>query len=191
MPDQTPQSGIKSELTPAQIVMTLLSFWAIPVCGQDSPSRSKSQAVSPQLPGAVSTAPRWIGSDAPFDVAKYFQGVPRDQNAAPLYLDALFEFGSELEVCFPEVRSRRSESAKVRTKRYKELTDGAAANTGGGLSAAAVDDVIKLYDVGYRKLANAQARPRCVFETGASSTMLLPHAQVSRQVVRVIAQDPA
>ena len=38
--------------------------------------------------------------DAPFDVVKFFAAVPRDQNAAPLYLDALFEFGSELEDVF-------------------------------------------------------------------------------------------
>ena len=38
---------------------------------------------------------------------------------------------------------------------------------------------------GYRKLAHAQRRSRCVFETSVGITSLLPHAQVSRQVARV------
>jgi hypothetical protein len=45
--------------------------------------------------------------------------------------------------------------------------------------------VIKLYDTGYRKLADAQRRSRCVFETSLGITSLLPHAHVSRQIARV------
>ncbi len=69
--------------------------------GRES-ERSQAAGPYPRLPGAVTTAPEGIGKDAPFDVAKFFTTVPRGRNAAPLYLDALFEFGAEMGACFPE-----------------------------------------------------------------------------------------
>ena len=48
--------------------------------------------------------PDGIGPGAPFDVAAFFAAPPPELNAAPLYLDALFEFGPELAVCFPNGR---------------------------------------------------------------------------------------
>ena len=107
--------------------LTLLG--AIAVLGQEGPrpggERLDPGGPYPRLPGAVTKAPDWIGDDAPFDVKKYFAAVPRDRNAAPLYLDALFEFGSEVAVCFPEgpERERRRQAADDRTKRYMELYD--------------------------------------------------------------------
>ncbi len=55
------------------------------------------------------------------------------------------------------------------------------------MPAASIDEVIKLHDVGFRKLADAQRRDRCVFEYGLGITALLPHIQASRQVTRVAA----
>ena len=135
----------------------------------------------------MTKAPAWLGADAPFDVVKFFVAVPRDQNAAPLYLEALFEFGSELEACFPEGadRSRRSQAARDRSKQYQELIQPTFTDPNRELDPATADAVIKLYDTGYRKLADAQRRSRCVFETSVGITSLLPHAQVSRQVARV------
>jgi hypothetical protein len=99
----------------------------------------------------------------------------------------LFEFGSDLEVCFPEGPdgARRSQAATDRSKRYNDLTQPAYADLKLELNAAAVDELIKLYDPGYRKLAEAQRLDRCVFETGVGFTALVPHAQVARQVFRV------
>ena len=61
----------------------------------------------------------------PFDVAKFFSAPPRAANAAPIYLDAFFEFSDELAVCFPEGahRDRRRQAAEYRSQRYKELAD--------------------------------------------------------------------
>jgi hypothetical protein len=156
--------------------MMIVFLWAIVAPAQNAPTRGKAQTAYPRLPGAVNKAPAWIGSDAPFDVAKYFEAVPRDRNAAPLYLDALFEFGSDLEACFPEGpgRARRSQAASDRSKRYTDLTQPAYANSNAELEPKAVDEVIKLYDAGYRKLADAQRLPHCVFETGLGPTALLP-----------------
>src|SRR5262249_3097997 len=88
---------------------------AITGFGQDLPRSSGDRPDGggpfPRLPGAVTKIPDWIGTDAPFDVARTFPVVPRDRNAAPLYLDALFEFGAEMAVCFPAgpERDRRRE----------------------------------------------------------------------------------
>ena len=97
--------------------LTLLG--AIAVLGQDGPrpggERPDPGGPYPRLPGVVTKAPDWIGDDAPFDVKKYFAAVPRDRNAAPLYLDALFEFGSELAVCFPEGPERTPAPGRQRS----------------------------------------------------------------------------
>jgi hypothetical protein len=177
---------IRKTLAPAGAGVGFILMWALVALGQNTPQRGKSTGSYPRLPGAVTKAPAWLGADAPFDVAKFFEAVPRDQNAAPLYLDALFEFSGELEVCFPEgaERARRSQAAKDRSKQYFELTK----MVGGQsveLDAAAVDALIKQHDTGYRKLADAQRRTQCVFETGLGIAAILPHAQASRQVARI------
>jgi hypothetical protein len=187
MQETTATWRIGKKLVPATGGMMIVFLWAIVTLGQTTPTRGKTQSAYPRLPGAVTKAPAWIGSDAPFDVAKYFEAVPRERNAAPLYLDALFEFSGELEVCFPEGpgRSRRSQTANDRSKRYADLTQAAYSNTNSALDPAAVDEIVKLHETGYRKLAEAQRLPLCVFETGLSPTAMFPHAQASRQVARV------
>jgi hypothetical protein len=169
----------------AGMAVVLLS--GIVATGQDAVRRGNGRVDYPRLPGAVSNAPAWVGADAPFDVARFIEPIPHDKNAAPLYLDALFEFGSDLESCYPEgpERTRRSQAARDRSKRYKDLIEPAYADQKLELDPAAVDAVIKLYAAGYRKLAEAQRLDRCVFETGLGILPLLPHAQVTRQVYRV------
>src|SRR5262249_21778915 len=110
-----------------------------------------------------------------------------DQNAAPLYLDALFEFGVEMAVCFPEgpERDRRRQVVQYRLKRYAEL-DKALEENPRGISSESIDAVIKLYEPGFRKLAEAQRRNRCVFEAGVDIDAPLPHVQVARQVALVM-----
>ena len=147
--------------------------------GQDGPrpggERPDPGGPYPRLPGAVTKAPDWIGDDAPFDVKKYFAAVPRDRNAAPLYLDALFEFSSEVAVCFPEgpERERRRQAADDRMKRYMEVYEQLRKDEA-AVSPEAIDVVIALYDSGFRKLAEAQKRDRCVFEAGASPDTIPP-----------------
>jgi hypothetical protein len=55
------------------------------------------------LPGADSAVPSWAGQamDNPFDVRQFLQSraAPAD-NAAPLYLAALADFGTEMDFCF-------------------------------------------------------------------------------------------
>jgi hypothetical protein len=140
----------------------------------------------PRLPGAVVKAPGWIGTDAPFDVARFFAAVSRDHNASPLYLDAFFEFGSDVAVCFPEgpERDRRSQAAEDRMRRYVEL-ERALRNDPEGVPPEVIDAVIALYETGFWKLAEAQRRDRCLFEAGLGTEAPLPHLQAARQVARV------
>ncbi len=171
------------------IALLLALFGSSAASGQET-ARSqispKGGTVYPRLPEAVSKPPAWLGAEAPFDVAKFFNAPRRERNAAPLYLDALFEFGAEIAVCYPEgsERERRRLAALDRSKRYFDFVQSLSNNR----SAAAPDavcEIIKLYNVGFRKLAEAQRRDQCVFETGLSFTALLPHAQVARQVARI------
>jgi hypothetical protein len=143
---------------------------------------------SPSLPGASKRLPAGIATSAPFDVAKFLAVPPPNRNAAPLYLDALSEFGAEVSVCFPEGpdRDRRSQTARDRMKRYVEISTALDKNPS-SVSSASIDEVTSLYAVGFRKLAATQRRDACVFETGFGVATLLPHIQGARQLVRVTA----
>jgi hypothetical protein len=92
------------------LLSAVLASSAMP--GQDGPPPPGDRLVpgkpDPRLPGAVTKAPDWIGPDPPFDVSAYFAPVPRDRNAAPLYLDALLEFGFQVAECFWDGRPHYS-----------------------------------------------------------------------------------
>jgi hypothetical protein len=178
-----------------------LALWAVNVaflvisgpviCGQEPARGSRGSASSspyPRLPGAVSTAPEGLEMNAPFDIKRFFRTLPPSQNAAPLYLDALFEFGQEMAVCFPPGpdTERRRQAADGRSRRYSALLESLRKDPK-AVPPAAIDDVIKLYDAGFRKLAAAQRIDRCVFEAGLGVAALYPHVQVARQVARVAA----
>jgi len=152
-----------------------------------SRTNTRDSAGYPRLPGAVSKPPAWLGAEAPFDVAKFFAAPPRDRNAAPLYLDALFEFGSELAECYPEgpERERRRQAAMERSKRFNELMQPIYNTADAEVPPGVAEKVIRLYDVGIRKLGEAQRRDQCVFESGLGVDSILPHAQVARQVARI------
>jgi len=55
------------------------------------------------------------------------------------------------------------------------------------VSAEAIDALLALYDEGFIKLARAQDRPRCVFQTALGYTARVPHAMDARAVGHVIA----
>ena len=143
---------------------------------------------SPRLPGAVTEPPAWLIQDAPFDVAAFFAVPPPEENAAPRYLEALFEFGVEVAVCFPEgpERESRKQAVEQRSRRFAEVLQ-ASWKAPHSVPAARIDAVLGEYDAGFRKLDWAQQRPRCVFQTAIGVTAQVPHAQVARQVARVAA----
>ncbi len=134
--------------------------------------------------------PDGLETDNPFDLKKFFQTVPRDQNAAPLYLDAFFEFNDEMATCFPpgEATEKRRQVAQVRHKRYYDLAQKMASDSS-AVSPAAIAEVVKLFEPGFRKLAEAQRRDRCVFEPGLDILATLPHVQAAREVARITSLD--
>jgi hypothetical protein len=165
----------------------MASLWGAGAGGQQLTRRGGGAELYPRLPGAVTRAPDGLGS-TPFDINKFFAAPPRAQNAAPLYLDAFFEFSEDMAICFPEgtERERRRLAAAERSKRYLALSE-ALAQGAKAVPGAAIDEVVKLYDTGFQKLAEAQRRERCVFEPGVSFDTLTPLAQGARQAIRIAA----
>jgi len=149
---------------------------------------SGQSAAEPRLKGATSEPPKEAVTGAPLDVARLLRVPPRDRNAAPLYLDALFEFGPDVAGAFPEgpERDRRKAQAAERARKFFEVFQ-AFHKDAKAVPGAAVDAVVSQYREGFRKLAEAQKRDRCVFETGLGFTATLPHVQEARQVARVAA----
>jgi hypothetical protein len=136
----------------------------------------------PSLPGAVRRLPDWLTKNAPFDVVRYFVIVPPDENAAPLYLAALYEFApQDMAPCVsPEEHEARGPALLERAARTVSLQTEGAANADDRAAYLAE------YRGTFEKLAEAQKRKRCVFETGLGIDTRLPHAQASRTVVRLL-----
>ncbi len=141
----------------------------------------------PSLPGAVDRPPSWLGKEAPFDLAAYFAAPSVQQNAAPLYLDALFEFGSEMAECFPPgpETEARAKDVRERLQRLLPLSE-AFQRDPASVDRAEMAAVIATYEAGFQKLDQAQQRPRCVFETGLGAATHMPHVQTSRYVANVV-----
>jgi hypothetical protein len=141
----------------------------------------------PKFKDGVAAPPAEAVAGAPFDVARMFEAPPPGENAAPLYLEALADFSAEVvAVCLPEgpERERLRQEALDRSKRFNDVYQ-TFGNDPGKVDPAAADTVVAEYDAGWKKLVEAQKRPRCVFQTGLHVTSLLPHAQGARQAARV------
>ncbi len=158
---------------------------------EDAADGTWRQAVEPRqypsLPDAISTLPTWLVEDpnVPFDIAEYATMPTPEENAAPLYLDAFYEFSSEVADCFPEPeRARRTPATEARTKRLYEFHTRWYDNHS-AVSSAEVDSILKEYEIGFQKLQVAQQRPQCVILTGVSIAALLPHLPAVRNVSRV------
>ena len=147
--------------------------------------KPSASAPAPSLPGAVTQPPPWLDK-VPFDAAAFFAAPPPEENAAPRYLDALFEFGSAMAICFPEGpdRESRKQAAERRLTDFSTINQ-ALRNDPNAVPAATIDAMLDQFDTGFRKLDWAQQRPRCVFETGISITSRSPHVIVANQVARV------
>lgn len=152
----------------------------------DEPAAERPPAKYPSLPGAVAEMPGWVGEHAPFDVARYFDAPPREQNAAPMYLNALFEFGPEMAACFPpgEETERRQKAAQDRMEAMMPAFQ-AFTQAPDNFDVERLEKAVAPYEEGFRKLAMAQTRKRCVFQSGLGIMSLIPHAQSCRQVARV------
>lgn len=137
------------------------------------------------MPRALTQQPDWWSADEPFNIAEYWVTVPSDQNAAPLYLDALYEFHPSVEACYPpEVRQQRTAATTQRFQRSYRMQ---VARTGNPPQhdAAELDAVLAEHAVGFQKLVAAQQRPRCVFEVGWDGPAQGPLLIAGREVARL------
>ncbi len=138
----------------------------------------------PSLPGAVSNPPAYLLEDAPFDMRTYFGPLPAEQNAAPLYLDALFEFSADVSGCFSAAeQARRGPTIQQRQQRSYAIHNRRSQNED-GVAGPELDRALQEYAAGFAKLEAAQQRPGCVFESALGIAALLPHAQAAREVAR-------
>lgn len=177
----------KQEVNDTPVKASALSFKTRSDVPDQSWRHSPTPRPYPSLPDAVSAMPVWLIQDknAPFDVAEYAATPARDDNAAPLYLDAIFEFSPEVQNCFPEdERIRRLPIVKARSERFYKLYMPWEKNRL-SVNATAFGAVLKEYETGFHKLRAAQQMPQCVFTTGVGLMALLPHAQSAREITRV------
>ncbi|MBN2022990.1 MAG: hypothetical protein JW809_09360 [Pirellulales bacterium] len=153
-----------------------------------TPSAASSPAVGgarmPAFPDAMTAPPDWLLKDTPFDVAAYFAAPPPEENAAPLYLDALYEFSPDVAPCFSEdEQTRRTPVVAARAERFGNLF-AAWQKDPKSVDPAAVDAVLAALDVGFQKLAKAQERKECVFQTGMGLDVEISPFAPARNVAR-------
>ena len=138
-----------------------------------------------KLPRAVTTLPEWLIKDAPFDVKQFWVTVPQDQNAAPLYLDALYEFSPLMEVCFAEdVRSQRTPVVKTRAERSLEMQKKWIPSQQ-KMDVAERYAVLEDHTAAFQKLIAAQQRPQCVFDYAVDTNSMMPLLIAGRNVMRL------
>lgn len=171
---------------PAPVVQADPAMPATPSTAQPAASPAiNTGSTGNGFPRALASLPDWLIKDAPFDATRFWVTVPADQNAAPLYLDALYEFSPHMETCFPaDVRSQRTSIAKTRRDRSQKLQV-ARSQQPGAQNAAERDAVLSEHATGFQKLIAAQQRPRCVFEFGWDVPSFVPMCDAAREVVRV------
>jgi hypothetical protein len=140
---------------------------------------------------AVTEPPAWNDGNTPFDMAAFLKAPPPEENAAPLYLEALYEFApyEMVDLLFPNLpqdeKKKVYDKFRPRTKEHWRIED-AWEKDPISVDAAAVDAWLPTYDVGFEKLAAAQQRPKCMFQPGRSFHSIWPHTQAARGVARIV-----
>lgn len=137
------------------------------------------------MPRTITQRPDWWQADEPFDVAQYWVSAPANENAAPLYLDALYEFHPSIDACYPlEVRQQRTATVTQRFKRSYQMQVARTANPP-QLNPNELEAVLAEHAIGFQKMAAAQQRPRCVFEVGWDGAAQGPLLIAGREVARL------
>ncbi len=140
---------------------------------------------APRYPDAVTRPPLWLIENAPFDVRVYLQSLPPSENAAPLYLEALFEFNSSLAVCFTDSQVLRRRRAAIDRRRDRLSNVHEAWAEGRTRSDGDVDAMLAEYTPALRKLRAAQQRSRCCFEVGLALDSTQQHGSMISTTVNL------
>ena len=139
----------------------------------------------PVLPGAVIEAPLWLDTAGPFNAQDSFAPLESEQNAAPLYLNALMGFSPELAVCVPEeFREPAISNARRRSQEFVALFR-QWENDPRSVDAAALDLCLAGYNGSFNELSKAQRRLRCVFNSDLNLFSEQRHVNAAREAANV------
>ncbi len=139
----------------------------------------------PVLPGAVTSAPEWLDTAGPFNPHDLFAPLEPERNAAPLYLDALIGFSSELAVCYPEdFREPHMSKARERSQEFVSLFRQWKTNPQ-SVDFTSLDVSLAGYNECFDDLTKAQRRLRCVFDSDLNLFAEQRHVNAAREAVNV------
>jgi hypothetical protein len=139
----------------------------------------------PVLPGAVTAAPQWLDSGGPFNPQDLFAPLEPERNAAPLYLEALIGFSSELAVCVPkEFREPAMSNARERSQEFVALFR-QWKTTPQSVDVTALELCLAGYSGSFAELAKAQRRLRCVFDSDLNLFSEQRHVNAAREAANV------
>ena len=99
-PGTQPSEAVEASLSPSAAPPGAADVVPAAPTGEPAPAATAAARTYPSFPDAVAEVPPWNDVEPPFDLAEFLKAPPDEENAAPLYLDALFEFDSELSICY-------------------------------------------------------------------------------------------
>ncbi|NQV24156.1 MAG: hypothetical protein HQ518_07285 [Rhodopirellula sp.] len=145
----------------------------------------KKDRPEPTLPGAITAAPEWLDTAGPFNPHDLFAPLEPERNAAPLYLDALIGFSSELAVCVPEeFREPRMSKARTRSQEFVSLFRQWKTKPQ-SVDFTALDLCLAGYRECFDDLTKAQQRLRCVFDSDFNLFAEQRHVNAAREAANV------
>jgi len=152
-----------SAMLGAAVIIACQARLALPQSGSPAKPASKQERTYPSFPGALREVPDWMARDAPFDVRRWLRQVPPDENAATLYFDALYEFDPQAgaDCVSPEENQSRGAALRERYARTEQFLQRPPSGTLPAQRLQVVDE----YRESFEKLARAQPRRQCAFET--------------------------
>lgn len=175
--DSRPDPADASSVATGQIKETTGSLLESNAEDEDRPE--------PVLPGAVTAAPQWLDSGGPFNPQDLFAPLEPEQNAAPLYLNALIGFSSELAVCVPEdFREPARSDARERSQEFVALFRQWKAAPQ-SVDVTALKLCIAGYSGSFDELTRAQRRQRCVFDSDLNLFAEQRHVNAAREAANV------
>ncbi|MGZ0163448.1 MAG: hypothetical protein ACKVII_06005 [Planctomycetales bacterium] len=175
--DSRPDPASSSSLTNGQSNDTVGSLLESNPDDDDRPE--------PVLPGAVTAAPQWLDSGGPFNPQDLFAPLEPERNAAPLYLNSLIGFSSELAVCVPdEFREPAMSNARKRSQEFVALFRQWKTNPG-LVDVTALELCLAGYSSSFDELSKAQRRLRCVFDSDLNIFSEQRHVNAAREATNV------
>ncbi len=137
----------------------------------------------PRFPGGFANV-RGI-NDAPFDVDEYFRAPSPDENAAPLYLQALLEFDDGMIKCFPPNANQRAGVLEERRTQITQQFDRWAQS--GQEDTQSIENITQQVSEGLSLIRQAQQRPACAFQPEIRITASGFFEPAARVVAKAIA----